>query len=74
MVSNIYCVVFLFCLSSSCVPYVAGFSGLSISDYSSVFSNGYLNYTTPSFTPSNSSYTIFYMNIIITDEDGMTVT
>jgi hypothetical protein len=27
-VSNTYCVVFLFCLSSSCVPYVASFSVL----------------------------------------------
>ena len=30
VVSNTYSVVFLFCLSSSCVPYVASFSGLSI--------------------------------------------
>ena len=30
MVSNIYCVVFLFSFSSSCVNYVASFSGLSI--------------------------------------------
>ena len=29
MVSNTYCVVFLFCFSSYCVPYVASFSGLS---------------------------------------------
>ena len=29
-VSNTYCVVFLFCFSSSCVPYVASFSGLSL--------------------------------------------
>jgi hypothetical protein len=28
MVSNTYCVVFLFCFSSSLVPYVACFSGL----------------------------------------------
>jgi hypothetical protein len=28
VVSNTYCVVFLFCLSSTSVPYVAGFSGL----------------------------------------------
>ena len=28
VVSNTYCVVFLFCLSSSCIPYVASFSGL----------------------------------------------
>ena len=27
-VYNTYCIVFLFCLSSSCVPYVASFSGL----------------------------------------------
>jgi hypothetical protein len=32
VVSNTYCVVFLFCLSSSCVPYVVSFSGLSIFD------------------------------------------
>ena len=31
-VSNANCVVFLFCLFSSCVPGVAGFSGLSIFD------------------------------------------
>ena len=30
LVSNPYCVVFLFCFSSSCVPYVTSFSGLSI--------------------------------------------
>ena len=30
VVSNTYCVVFLFCLSSSCVPYFASFSGFSI--------------------------------------------
>jgi len=27
-ISNTYCVVFLFCLSSSCILYVASFSGL----------------------------------------------
>jgi len=32
VVSNIYCVVFLFCVSSSCVPYVANCSGISIFD------------------------------------------
>jgi hypothetical protein len=32
VVSNTCCVVFLFCLSWSCVPYVASFSGLSIFD------------------------------------------
>ena len=30
--SNSYCDVFLFCFSSSCVPYVASFSGLSFFD------------------------------------------
>ena len=28
----LYCVVFLFCFSSSCIPYVVSFSGLSILD------------------------------------------
>ena len=37
------CVAFLFCLSSSCVPYVANFSGLSIFIAPSVFSNVYLS-------------------------------
>ena len=32
VVSNTYCAVFLFCLSLSCVHYVASFSGLSILD------------------------------------------
>jgi len=32
VVSNTYCVVFLFCFSTSCVPYVASFPGLSIFD------------------------------------------
>jgi len=32
LVSNTHCVVFLFCFSSSCVSYVASFSGLSIFD------------------------------------------
>jgi len=39
-----YCVVFLFCFSSSCVHYVASFSGLSIFFVGiapSVFSNVY---------------------------------
>ena len=30
VMSNIYCVVFMFCISSSCVPCVSSFSGLSI--------------------------------------------
>jgi hypothetical protein len=44
VVSNIYCVVSLFCFYSSCVPYVASFSGLSVFDctFASVFSNVYL--------------------------------
>ena len=32
VVSNTCCVMFMFCFSSSCVPYVASFSGLSICD------------------------------------------
>jgi hypothetical protein len=32
VVSNTYCAVFLFCVSSSCVPYAASLSGLSIFD------------------------------------------
>jgi len=32
VVSNTYRVMFLLCFSSSCVPYVASFSGLSIFD------------------------------------------
>ena len=39
VVSNIYCVVFLFCFSSSCVSYVVIFSGLSTLIAPSVFSN-----------------------------------
>jgi len=42
VVSNTYCVVFLFCLSSSCVPYVVRFAGLSIFSYYPLgFSNIY---------------------------------
>ena len=41
VMSNTYCVVFLFCFSSSCVPYVVNVSGLSIIDCPSVFSNVY---------------------------------
>jgi type III secretory pathway component EscS len=36
VVSNTYCVVILLCFSSSCVPYVASFSGLSFFDCHSV--------------------------------------
>ena len=42
-----YCVVFLFCFSSTCVPCVSSFSGLSNCIAPSVFSNVYLY--TPSF-------------------------
>ena len=35
VVSNTYCVVFLLCFSSSCVPYVASFSGLFLLYFSS---------------------------------------
>jgi hypothetical protein len=41
IVSTTYCVVFLLCFSSSCVLYVAIFSGMSMFDYPSVFSNVY---------------------------------
>ena len=41
VVANIYVFVFLFCLSSSCVPFVAGFFGLSIVHWPSVLSNFY---------------------------------
>jgi hypothetical protein len=43
VVSKTCCVVFLFCLSSSCVPYIASFSGLSFLIAPSVFSNVYLS-------------------------------
>jgi hypothetical protein len=39
--SSIYCVVFLLCLFSSCVPYVAIFSGLSFLNAPLEFSNVY---------------------------------
>ena len=41
VVSNTYCVVFLFCFSSSCVPYIASFSGFPFLIIPSVFSNVY---------------------------------
>jgi hypothetical protein len=44
VISNKYCVVFLFCLSSSYVPNVAIFSDLSFLIAPSVFSNVYLVY------------------------------
>ena len=42
VMSNTYCVVFLFCFSSSCVHYVVSFSGISICYCPSVFSYVYL--------------------------------
>jgi len=42
VVSNTYCVVFLFRLSPSCVPYVVSFSRLSYFDCPSVFSKVYV--------------------------------
>ena len=39
VVSNTYCVVFLFCFSSSCGSYVASFSGFFLLIALSVFSN-----------------------------------
>jgi hypothetical protein len=41
LMSNTCGVVFLFCVSSSCVPYDDSFSGLSICDCLSVFSDVY---------------------------------
>jgi len=43
VVSNTYCVVFLLCLSSSCVPCIASFSGISIFVGPSIFSNVYIS-------------------------------
>jgi hypothetical protein len=45
VVSNTYCVAFLFCFSSSCVLYVASFSGLSMFDCH--FFNAYLEGAIP---------------------------
>jgi hypothetical protein len=42
VMSITYCVVFLLCLSSSCAPYVASFSGLSIFDCPFGILNAYL--------------------------------
>ena len=44
VVSNTYSVVFLFYFSSSCVPYVASFSGCPFLIAPSVFSKVYLYY------------------------------
>jgi hypothetical protein len=43
VVSSTYWVVFLLCFSSSCIPDIASFSGLSFFESPSVFSNVYLN-------------------------------
>ena len=37
VVSNAYCVVFLFCFSSYCLPYAASLSGLAIFYYSNFY-------------------------------------
>jgi len=42
VVANTYCVVFLLCLSPSCVLYVVGFSGFQYLFALSVFSNVYV--------------------------------
>ena len=42
VVSNTYCVVFLLCFSSSCVPYAASFYGLPFLIGPSVLSNVYI--------------------------------
>ena len=42
VVSNTYCIVFLFCFPPSCVPYIASFSGCPFFIAPSVFSNIYL--------------------------------
>ena len=44
MVSNTYCVVFLFCFSSSRIPYVASFSDCPFLIAPSIFSNVYIRY------------------------------
>ena len=56
MVSKTCCVVFLFCFSSSCVPYVASFSGLSIFDCPFLISNFPFHYQT------GTSYMPMHMN------------
>ena len=61
MVSNTYCVVFLFCFSSSCVPYVTSFSGLSIFDCRSVFSNVYSFY----FEDSAVDFSTYYLTFLL---------
>ena len=58
MVSNTYCVVCFVCLSSSCVPYVASFSGLSILLVPSVFSNVYSH----DLSLTNSSNSLLFMS------------
>jgi len=42
VVSNTYCVVFLFCFSSSCVPYIASFLDCLFLITPSVFSNVFI--------------------------------
>jgi hypothetical protein len=42
VVFNTYCAVLLSCLSSSCVPYVASFSGLSFLIAPSVYAQTFI--------------------------------
>ena len=49
VLSYTYCVVFLFCLSSSWVPYVVNFSGLFILIAPSVLSNVYFMHISTNF-------------------------
>jgi hypothetical protein len=57
-VSNTCCVVFLLCLSSSCVPYVASFFGLSFFDCPFGILNVYILY----FTDDRSIF--FFLNTL----------
>ena len=56
--SNTYCVVFLFCLSSSCVPYVTSFSGLSMSVCCKVYSG-----SNQSIHIGNLMLAMYYVNV-----------
>ena len=60
-VSSTFRVSFLFCFSPSCVPYVGSFSGLSILNAPSVFSNVYLDYQKwPSYNHGMTLAAIYY--------------
>ena len=60
MMSNIYCIVFLFCFSLSCVSYIASFSGLSILIDPSVFSHVYLSTCTLNFKQTAGNNIVVY--------------